>query len=58
MENIKRGCALGGVSVQTTPAPAETKTTPAVPFMQLNEKQNLRTVSFQEEVFREDQFEQ
>ena len=37
MENIKRACALGGASVQATPAPVETKTTPAVPFMQLNE---------------------
>ena len=32
MENIKRACALGGVSVQATPAPVETNTTPTVPF--------------------------
>ena len=47
MENIKRACALGGISVQATPAPAETKTTPAVPFV--NDRQTLKTVSFKEE---------
>ena len=36
MENTKRVCVLGGVSVQATPAPTETKTTLIVPFMQLN----------------------
>ena len=49
MENIKRACVLGGVSVQATPAPAETKTTPAVPFMSMNDRQTLKTVSFKEE---------
>ena len=53
METIKRACALGGVSVQATPAPAETKTTPAVPFMQLNERQNLKTVSFKDDIVKE-----
>ena len=38
MENIKRACALGGVSVQATPAPVETNTTPAVPFMTMNDR--------------------
>ena len=33
MENIKRACALGGVSVQA--APVEMRTTPSVPFMQM-----------------------
>ena len=36
MENIKRACALGGVSVQA--APVETKTTPTVPFMQMTDR--------------------
>ena len=49
MENIKRASALGGVSVQATPAPVETKTTPAVPFMSMNDRQTLKTVSFKEE---------
>ena len=49
IENIKRACALGGVSIQATPAPVETKTTPAVPFMQLNERQNFKTVSFKDD---------
>ena len=53
MENIKIACALGGVSVQATPAPVETKTTPVVPFMQLNERQNLKTVSFREDIVKE-----
>ena len=53
MGNIKRACALGGVSVQTTQAPAETKTTPAVPFMQLNERQDLKTVSFKDDIVKE-----
>ena len=34
MENIKRACALGGVSEQT---PVETRTTQSVPFMQMTE---------------------
>ena len=52
MENIKRACALGGVSVQGTPALVETNTTPTVPFMIMNdrqERQPLKTVSFKEE---------
>ena len=53
MENIKRACTLGGVSVQATPAPTETKTTPAVSFMQLNERQNLKTVSFKDDIVKE-----
>ena len=53
MENSKRACALGGVSVQATPAPAETKTTPAVPFMQLTQRQNLKTVSLKDEIVKE-----
>ena len=36
MENIKRACALGGVSVQA--APIEPRTTQSVPFMQMAEK--------------------
>ena len=38
MENIKRASALGGVLVQATPAPTETKTSPVVPFMQMNDR--------------------
>ena len=53
MENIKRACALGGVSVQAIPAPAETKTTLAVPFMQLNQRQNFKTVSFKDDIVKE-----
>ena len=52
MENIKRACALGGVSVQGTPAQVETNNTPTVPFMIMNdrqERQPLKTVSFKEE---------
>ena len=52
MENIKRACALGGVSVQATPAPVKTNTTPTVPFMTMNDRQDrqpLKTVSFKEE---------
>ena len=49
MKNIKRACALGGVLVQATPAPIETNTTPAVPFMTMNDRQTLETVSFKEE---------
>ena len=49
MENIKRACALGGVSVQANPAPVETKTTPAVPLMSMNDRLVLKTVSFKEE---------
>ena len=41
MKNIKRACALGGVLVQATPATVETKTTPAVPFMQLSELKKI-----------------
>ena len=36
MENIKRACALGRVSVQA--APVETGTTHPVPFMQMTER--------------------
>ena len=42
MENIKRACALGGVSVQATPV--ETRTTPTVPFMQMADRQDFRNV--------------
>ena len=42
MENIKRACALGGVSVQATPV--ETRTTHPVPFMQMTERQDSRNV--------------
>ena len=52
MENIKRACALGGVSVQATPTPVETNTGPTVPFMTMNDRQDrqsLKTVSFKEE---------
>ena len=52
MENIKRACALGGVSVQGTPAQVETNVTPPVPFMIMNDRQErhpLKTVSFKEE---------
>ena len=49
MENIKRACALGGVSVKATQAPVETKTTTAVPFMSMNDRHTLKTVSFKEE---------
>ena len=53
MENIKRVCALGGVSVQATPATVETKTTPTVPFMQMNERLNFKTVSFKDDIVKE-----
>ena len=53
MENIKRACALGGVSVQAILAPTETKTTPVVPFMQMNDRQTLKTVSFKEDVVKD-----
>ena len=49
MKNIKRACALGGISVQATLSPVETNTTPAVPFMSMNDRQVLKTVSFKEE---------
>ena len=49
MENIKRPYALGGVLVQATPAPVETNTTPTVPFMSINGRHTLKTVSFKEE---------
>ena len=51
MENIKRACALGGVSVQATPVPAETKL--PLQFMQLNERQNLKTLSFKDDIVKE-----
>ena len=52
MENIKRACALGGVSVQGTPALVETNNTPTVSFMIMNDRQErqlLKSVSFIEE---------
>ena len=50
MENIKRACALGGVSAQG-PTMIETQTAPVVPFMQMNDRPtNLGTVSFKNEV--------
>ena len=51
MENIKRACTLGGVSVQGPPAQVETNVTPTVPFMIMDdrhERQPLKTVSFKE----------
>ena len=42
MEDIKRACALGGVSVQASPV--ETRTTHPVPFMQITERQDSRNV--------------
>ena len=52
MENIKRACALGGVSVQGPPVKVDTNSSPTVPFMFMNdrqERQPLKTVSFKEE---------
>ena len=42
MENIKRACALGGVSVV---APVETRTTQSAPFMQMTDSQVSRNES-------------
>ena len=53
MENIKRASALGGVSVQAAPAPTETNITPVVPFMQMNDIQTLKNVSFKEDVVKD-----
>ena len=39
MENIKRACGLGGVSVV---APVETRTTQSAPFMQMTDSQDSR----------------
>ena len=39
MENIKRACALGGVSVV---APVDTRTTQSAPFMQMTDSQDSR----------------
>ena len=39
MENIKRACALGGVSVV---APVESRTTHSAPFMQMTDSQDSR----------------
>ena len=39
MENIKRACALGGVSVV---APVDTRTTESAPFMQMTDSQDSR----------------
>ena len=43
MENIKRACALDGVSVQA--APVETRTTQSVPFMQMAERTDSKIVA-------------
>ena len=43
MENIKRACALGGVSVQA--APVEPRTTQSVPFMQMAERTDSKIVA-------------
>ena len=42
MENIKRACALGGVSAQA--APIEPRTTQSVPFMQMTERTDSKIV--------------
>ena len=42
MENIKRACALDGVSVQATPV--ETRITCTVPFMQMADRQDSKAV--------------
>ena len=47
--NIKRACALGGVSAQG-PTMIETQAAPVVPFMHMNDRHNLKTVSFKNEV--------
>ena len=49
MENIKRACALGGVSAQG-PTMIDTQAAPVVPFMHMNDRHNLKTVSFKNEV--------
>ena len=49
MENIKRACALGAVSAQG-PTMIETQAAPVVPFMHMNDRHNLKTVSFKNEV--------
>ena len=43
MENIKRACVLGGVSVQA--APVEPRTTQSVPFMQMAERTDSKIVA-------------
>ena len=43
MGNIKRACALGGVSVQA--APVEPRTTQSVPFMQMAERTDSKIVA-------------
>ena len=43
MENIKRACALGRVSVQA--APVDTRTTQSVPFMQMAERTDSKIVA-------------
>ena len=43
MENIKRACAFGGVSVQA--APVEPRTTQSVPFMQMAERTDSKIVA-------------
>ena len=43
MENIKRACALGGVSVQA--APVEPRTTQSDPFMQMAERTDSKIVA-------------
>ena len=43
MENIKRACALGEVSVQA--APVEPRTTQLVPFMQMAERTDSKILA-------------
>ena len=43
MENIKKACALGGISVQA--APVEARTTQSVPFMQMAERTDSKIVA-------------
>ena len=43
MENIKRACTLGGISVQAVPV--EPRTTQSVPFMQMAERTDSKIVA-------------
>ena len=52
MENIKQACALGGVNAEPVPVQTETKTGPVVPFMQMTDEHNFRTVSFQDDIVK------
>ena len=38
--------------MQATPSQTETKTTPVVSFMQMNDRQTLKTVSFKKDVVK------